>query len=148
MKPRQCWSIMVDKAERKLTKIQTEMVHASKLLGTLENSQRRLQSLYEEYRLQGMGATTLRQGMQDVLNHRQFMSQLVTLSERVSQDIEKARAALVGLRLQMAQAEVERLKMKMLDEKEILAFEMGARRQEQRSMDELAVSQFNQIGAI
>ncbi len=146
MKPRSCWSIMANKAERKLAQIQFDMVGASKLLQTLEASQKRLQVLYEEYRLQGIGAAPLTHGMQDVLNHRQFMSQLVTLSHRVTNDISKANLALTGLRQQLAQAEVERLKMKTLDEREVLAFEMGLRKREQRSVDEVGISQFNTIG--
>ncbi|MEI8075856.1 MAG: flagellar FliJ family protein [Bacteroidota bacterium] len=137
---------MVDKAERKLAQIQTEMVRANKLLETLEASQTRLQGLYEEYRVRVNGAEALSHGMQDALNHRQFMAQLVALSQRVEQDIARAKYSLEGLSQQMAQAECERLKMKTLDEKEQLAFELHARKREQRSMDELGVSQFNRIG--
>jgi flagellar biosynthesis chaperone FliJ len=36
--------------------------------------------------------------------------------------------------------------MKTLDEQEILAFQLKSRKREQRSMDELGVSQFNRIG--
>jgi len=146
MKARQCWSIMAGKAERKLAQIQADIVRANKLLETLESSQQRLQFLYEEYRLQGANAAQLSHGMQDAMNQRQFMAQLATLSQRVAQDIEKAKAALASLRQQQAGAEIERLKMQTLDEKEVLAFEGRMRRREQRSMDELGVSQFNRIG--
>ena len=146
MKARQCWSIMAGKAERKLAQIQADIVRANKLLETLEASQQRLQFLYEEYRLQGANAAQLSHGMQDAMNQRQFMAQLATLSQRVAQDIEKAKAALASLRQQQAGAEIERLKMQTLDEKEVLAFEGRMRRREQRSMDELGVSQFNRIG--
>ena len=146
MKARQCWSIMAGKAERRLAQIQADIVRANKLLETLEASQQRLQFLYEEYRLQGANAAQLSHGMQDAMNQRQFMAQLATLSQRVAQDIEKAKAALASLRQQQAGAEIERLKMQTLDEKEVLAFEGRMRRREQRSMDELGVSQFNRIG--
>ncbi len=146
MKARQCWSIMAGKAEKKLAQIQADIVRANKLLETLESSQQRLQFLYEEYRLQGANAAQLSHGMQDAMNQRQFMAQLATLSQRVAQDIEKAKAALASLRQQQAGAEIERLKMQTLDEKEVLAFEGRMRRREQRSMDELGVSQFNRIG--
>ncbi len=146
MKARQCWSIMAGKAERRLAQIQADIVRANKLLETLEASQQRLQFLYEEYRLQGANAAQLSHGMQDAMNQRQFMAQLATLSQRVAQDIEKAKAALAGLRQQQARAEIERLKMQTLDEKEVLAFEGRMRKREQRSMDELGVSQFNRIG--
>ena len=146
MKARQCWSIMAGKAERRLAQIQADIGRANKLLETLEASQQRLQFLYEEYRLQGANAAQLSHGMQDAMNQRQFMAQLATLSQRVAQDIEKAKAALAGLRQQQVRAEIERLKMQTLDEKEVLAFEGQMRRREQRSMDELGVSQFNRIG--
>ena len=146
MKARQCWSIMAGKAERRLAQIQADIGRANKLLETLEASQQRLQFLYEEYRLQGANAAQLSHGMQDAMNQRQFMAQLATLSQRVAQDIEKAKAALAGLRQQQVRAEIERLKMQTLDEKEVLAFEGRMRRREQRSMDELGVSQFNRIG--
>ncbi|MEI7536381.1 MAG: flagellar FliJ family protein [Comamonadaceae bacterium] len=146
MKARQCWSIMAGKAERKLAQIQADTRHANKLLETLEASQQRLQVLYEEYRLQGANAAQLSHGMQDAMNQRQFMSQLATLSQRVAQDIEKAKTALAGLGQQQALAEIERLKMQTLDEQEVLAFDLRTRRREQRSMDELGVSQFNRIG--
>ena len=146
MKARQCWSIMAGKAERRLAQIQADIARANKLLETLEASQQRLQFLYEEYRLQGANAAQLSHGMQDAVNQRQFMAQLATLSQRVAQDIEKAKAALAGLRQQQVRAEIERLKMQTLDEKEVLAFEGQMRKREQRSMDELGVSQFNRIG--
>ncbi len=146
MKARQCWSIMAGKAERRLAQIQADIGRANKLLETLEASQQRLQFLYEEYRLQGANAAQLSHGMQDAMNQRQFMAQLATLSQRVAQDIEKAKAAQASLRQQQAGAEIERLKMQTLDEKEVLAFEGRMRRREQRSMDELGVSQFNRIG--
>ena len=137
---------MAGKAERRLAQIQADIVRANKLLETLEASQQRLQFLYEEYRLQGANAAQLSHGMQDAMNQRQFMAQLATLSQRVAQDIEKAKAAQASLRQQQAGAEIERLKMQTLDEKEVLAFEGRMRRREQRSMDELGVSQFNRIG--
>ncbi len=146
MKARQCWSIMAGKAERRLAQIQADIGRANKLLETLEASQQRLQFLYEEYRLQGANAAQLSHGMQDAMNQRQFMAQLATLSQRVVQDIEKAEAALASLRQQQAPTEIERLKMQTLDEQEVLAFEVRTRRREQRSMDELGVSQFNRIG--
>ena len=146
MKARQCWSIMAGKAERRLAQIQADIGRANQLLETLEASRQRLEFLYEEYRLQGANAAQLSHGMQDAMNQRQFMAQLATLSQRVAQDIEKAKAALASLRQQQAGAEIERLKMQTLDEKEVLAFEGRMRRREQRSMDELGVSQFNRIG--
>jgi flagellar export protein FliJ len=134
------------KAQQKVSQVQADIVRARTLLETLNASYKRLQFLYEEYRTQGSGAAAMTLGMQDAMNHRQFMSQLMTLSERVVQDIDKATVALNALYKKMVEAEGERLKMQTLDEQEILAFQMHARKREQRSMDELGVSQFNRIG--
>jgi len=145
MKPRQCWSVLEDRAKQKVSQVQADIVRARTVLETLNASYKRLQFLYEEYRAQGVGADAVTFGMQDALNHRQFMSQLMTLSERVVQDIDKATLALNSLHQKMIEAEGERLKMKTLDEQEILAFQLKSRKREQRSMDELGVSQFNRI---
>jgi flagellar export protein FliJ len=138
--------VLEGKAQQKVSQVQADIVRARTLLETLKASYKRLQFLYEEYRTQGSGATAITHGMQDAMNHRQFMSQLMTLSERVVQDIDKATVALNALYKKMVEAEGERLKMQTLDEQEILAFQMLARKREQRSMDELGVSQFNRVG--
>ncbi len=145
MKPRACWSVLQDKAEQKVAKIQAEIVQARKLVATLEASQKRVEVLYEEYRQKGTGSQILSLGMQDAMNQRQFMSQLMSLSYRVTHDLGVANMALKALAPRLAEAEGERLKMKTLDEKEILAFELHTRKREQRSMDELGVSQFNRL---
>lgn len=145
MKPRQCWSVLEGKAEQKVAQIQSETIQSRKLLESLKASKKRVQVLYEEYRQQGAGEQQLSHGMQDAMNQRQFMSQLMTLLERIDQDIERAAQALIVQSQRMAVAEGERLKMKTLDEKEILSFQLLANKREQRSMDELGVSQFNRL---
>ena len=129
-----------------MAQVQSDMVRARSLLETLGASQKRLRFLYEEYRLQGAGQNELTLGMQDAMNQRQFMSQLMTLSERVEQDIGKAAAALDALSKRLTEAEGERIKMKTLDEQEILIFQIRNNKREQRNMDELGVSQFNRRG--
>ena len=145
MKPRVCWSVLQGKAEQKITKIQADMVQARQLMSTLTASRERLKFLYEEYRAQEIASLQTSHGMQDAMNHRQFMGQLQNLSERVEQDIVKAQLALEGLRLPMAQAENERLKMKSLDEQEHLAYQARNRKREQTRMDEMGVMQFNRL---
>lgn len=143
MKPRLCWSVLESKAQQQVALIQADIVRARQLLETLNASSLRLQILYDEYRAQDLAGVKLSQGMQDAMNHRQFMTQLLALLQRVEQDITKAELALKGLHQRMAKAEGERLKMKALDEQEQLAFAAQASKREQRSMDELGVMQFN-----
>jgi flagellar export protein FliJ len=143
MTPRLCWSVLEGKAEREVKEIQADTARAREVKQTLTASRERLHFLYEEYRAKDLAASAPTRGMQDAMNHRQFMAQLLALQERVNQDMAKANQALERLQARMIKAESERLKMKSLDEQETLAFEKHTRRREQRSMDELGVMQFN-----
>jgi flagellar export protein FliJ len=85
--------------------------------------------------------------MSDAQNQRQFMSQLLTLRERVERDIGKSTIHLQTLAHSMLQAEAERLKMKTLTENDRLAVQKHTNKREQHSMDELGMLQFNQARA-
>ena len=86
MKIRACWSALEGKAEQKITQLRADTVQAEQLRDSLLASQQRLEQLYEEYRVKTAAADTSL-GMSDAMNQRQFMSQLLTLRERVERDI-------------------------------------------------------------
>ena len=146
MKVRACWSALEGKAEQRITKLRADTAQAQSLLESLMASQQRLEHLYEEYRVK-MAATDSSKGMSDAMNQRQFMSQLLTLRERVERDINTSRLHLQTLAHQMVQAEAERLKMKTLTENDRLAVQKHTNKREQKSMDELGMLQFNQARA-
>jgi flagellar export protein FliJ len=81
--------------------------------------------------------------MQETMNQRQFSAQLLTLMQRVQQDLAQTEAALTQARLRLNEAERERLKMQSLVDQDLLAFKAHTRRSEQRQMDEMGVMQFN-----
>lgn len=146
MKIRACWSALEGKAEQKITKLRAETVQAEQLRDSLLASQQRLEQLYEEYRVKTAAADTSR-GMSDAMNQRQFMSQLLTLRERVERDIGTSQLHLQTLAHRMLQAEAERLKMKTLTENDRIAVQKYVNKREQHSMDELGMLQFNQARA-
>lgn len=146
MKVRACWSALEGRAEQKITKLRADTAQAHNLLESLIASQQRLEHLYEEYRAKTAAADTSK-GMSDAMNQRQFMSQLLTLRERVERDINTSKLHLQTLAHQMVQAEAERLKMKTLTENDRLAVQKHTNRREQKSMDELGMLQFNQARA-
>ena len=47
---RPCWTILADKAEDQVTAIQNELGLARQRLESLQNSQQRVQTMYDEYR--------------------------------------------------------------------------------------------------
>jgi flagellar export protein FliJ len=147
MQVRQCWSVLEGRAKQVVTKLQTEVIKTRTTLQTLKESQQRLATLYEEYRVQGQDFGVPSLGMQDAMNRRQFMGQLQNLQLRVTQDIGHAENALIRLTQQMARAELDRRKMQTLDELEQLAHATLLSKREQRSMDEMGVMQFNRQNA-
>jgi hypothetical protein len=146
MKIRPCWSALEGKAEQRITQLRAETVQAQQLRESLLASQERLENLYEEYRAKTAAADTSK-GMSDAMNQRQFMSQLLTLRERVERDIATSQLHLQTLAHRMLQAEAERLKMKTLTENDRLAVQKHVNKREQHSMDELGMLQFNQARA-
>jgi flagellar export protein FliJ len=146
MKIRPCWSALEGKAEQRITQLRAETVQAQQLRESLLASQERLENLYEEYRAKTAAADTYK-GMSDAMNQRQFMSQLLTLRERVERDIATSQLHLQTLAHRMLQAEAERLKMKTLTENDRLAVQKHVNKREQHSMDELGMLQFNQARA-
>jgi flagellar export protein FliJ len=81
--------------------------------------------------------------MQDTMNRRQFAAQLLTLLDRVKQDIAQVERVMAHTRQRLGEAEKERLKMQALVEQDLIAVRKDAAVREQRQMDELGVMQFN-----
>lgn len=144
--PRSCWTALEDKAQRRITALQTEIAQAGQLLETLYASRTRLLVLYDEYRTQ-LQKRTEQVGMQEAMNQRQFMSQLQTLHNRVEADIERTQAHQEMLQAALRTAETERLKMKTLRENAQALHNKELARLEQRAMDVLGVQQYNRKAA-
>lgn len=139
---RNCWPVLVRKAQDAVTQIQTDIAQAMDKVDQLNASHQRLCKLYDEYRLQEHSQQAPVMGMQASMNHRQFMAQLLNLQHRVVVDLGKAQAHLVQLRKKKLQAEIELHKMQSLAEQDAKAVAQDAKRYEQRQMDELGVRQY------
>ena len=96
---RNCWPVLVRKAQDKVNDAQTAIAQALAKVEQLQASHERLCTLYDEYRLQENQSTAPIMGMQSRMNHRQFMAQLLTLQQRVVTDLGKAKAHLVQMRI-------------------------------------------------
>jgi flagellar export protein FliJ len=144
---RNCWTVLAQRAQDEASQIQTELGKTLARLESLNASKARLEKLYEDYRQQENTTNHSLQGMREVMNQRQFMSQLLTLRQRVERDIGTSQLHLQTLAHRMLQAEAERLKMKTLTENDRLAVQKHVLKREQLSMDELGMLQFNQVRA-
>jgi flagellar export protein FliJ len=140
---RPCWTVLAQKAEDKIALIQNEMNHTRTHLSNLKNSEARVQKMYDEYRdgLSQLNSQSL--GMREAMNQRQFMSQLLSLLQRVRTDIQYAENALVGIKERLVAAERERIKMQTLADQNAQAVQREENKKDQRRMDALGVMQFN-----
>ncbi len=140
---RPCWTVLTKKAEDKIALIQNEMNHTRTHLSNLKNSEARVQKMYDEYRdgLSQLNSQSL--GMREAMNQRQFMSQLLSLLQRVRTDIQYAENALIGIKERLVAAERERIKMQTLADQNAQAVQRAENIKDQRRMDALGVMQFN-----
>jgi len=141
--PRPCWAVLTKKAEDKIVLIQNELVQARTRLESLRASEQRVQNMYNEYRDDLNQSDKQSQGMRETMNQRQFMSQLLTLMQRVKTDIVYTENAIIGIKERMVLAERERIKMQTLADQNALAVKREENKKDQRNMDALGVMQFN-----
>lgn len=143
--PRSCWPVLLNKAQEEVNRIQAELQLLRQRAQGLQDTRSRLLKLYADYQKPSQSGSTSA-GMQETMNRRQFAAQLLTLVDRVEQDIAHIERAQAGVRQRLALAEKERLKMQALLEQDQLKVRQSAVKREQRQMDELGVMQFN-LGA-
>ncbi len=137
------WTVLTKKAEDKIALIQNELMQARTRLESLRASEQRVQNMYNEYRDDLNQSDTQSQGMRETMNQRQFMSQLLTLMQRVKTDIVYTENAIIGIKERMVLAELERIKMQTLADQNALAVKREENKKDQRNMDALGVMQFN-----
>jgi flagellar export protein FliJ len=142
LKPRACWSVLLTKAQDEVDRIQGELQQIRLRAQSLEASRERLLNLHADYQ-QAPATGSTSAGMQDTMNRRQFAAQLLTLLDRVKQDIAQVERVMAHTRQRLGEAEKERLKMQALVEQDLNAVRKDAAVREQRQMDELGVMQFN-----
>ena len=140
---RPCWTILAQKAEDKIALIQSEMAQFRTRLDALKSSEARVQKMYDEYSnsLNTPGMPSL--GMREAMNQRQFMSQLLTLLQRVRADIDYTENAMLDVKERLIAAERERIKMQTLADQNAQAVRKAENTKDQRRMDTLGVMQFN-----
>ncbi len=139
---RNCWPVLLKKAQDEVQRIQNEIQQHRQRAQSLQASRERLLRLYADYQ-KPPEAGAQSAGMHETMNRRQFAAQLLTLVQRVEQDIAQMDRVLAATRQRLALAEKDRLKMQALLEQDQRQALQSAARREQRQMDELGVMQFN-----
>jgi flagellar export protein FliJ len=116
---------------------------ARKRLESLQSSEKRVQVMYDEYRDKTNTEGNQSLGMSEAMNQRQFMSQLLTLMQRVKIDIHHTENLMISIKERLLEAERERIKMQTLADQNASAVRKVLNKREQKKMDDLGVMQFN-----
>ena len=139
--PRSCWSVLLNKAQDEVSRIQGQLQQLRERLQSLQASRERLQ-LHPDY-LRPPQSGEVSSGMLETLNRRQFADQLLVLIDRVEQDKAQVEAAMAHARTHLIAAERERLKMQSLLDKDLQQIKVSTQVREQRQLDEMGTLRFN-----
>jgi flagellar export protein FliJ len=142
MKPRNCWIILERKAHDQVRDLQQQIALVQGKSEQLQQTLDRLMGMYAEY--QAREHTQQKQwGLQNSMNQRQFMAQLLQLRERVQRDLMHQQGLAAQLRARLIKAESERMKMQALVDQQEQAERKLQATLEQKQMDELGVRRYN-----
>ena len=145
--PRSCWSVLLNKAQDEVSRIQGQLQQLRERLQSLQASRERLHQLHQDY-LRPPQAGEVTAGMLETLNRRQFADQLLVLIDRVEQDKAQVESAIAHVRAQLVTAERERLKMQSLLDKDLQQIKLSTQVREQRQLDEMGTLRFNLGGGV
>ena len=143
MKPRECWSVLANKAEDIVALNQQRVKGAREHLEKLQASKERLVNMSNEYAQKIREKEQTTQSLIESNNARQFVLQLLHLRDRLDKDVDQARAQLDEALQALRHADQERLKMQTLVEQDLLAVKTYHRQLEQKQMDALGLTLFN-----
>jgi len=140
--PRQCWSVLVQKATRDKTAAQLAMTQAQAQLERLQANAQRIESMMADYRTQHESVQGQSHAIADSLNYRRFIDQLETLRERVQRDVTAAATQRERLRQVLLGLEMELKKLAKLQEQDAQKEQQLQNKREQNRMDEWGVMRY------
>jgi flagellar export protein FliJ len=140
--PRQCWSVLVQKATRDKTTAQLAMTQAQAQLERLQANAQRIETMMADYRTQHESVQGQSHAIADSLNYRRFIDQLETLRERVQRDVTAAATQRERLRQVLLGLEMELKKLAKLQEQDAHKEQQLQNKREQNRMDEWGVMRY------
>jgi flagellar export protein FliJ len=142
MTNRNTWVVLERKAHDQVRELQQQLGNLQIKTDQLQATLDRLMGMYAEYQSkENIGGKQI--GLQNSMNQRQFMAQLLSLRERIERDLAHQQGLMAQLRAQLIRAEAERMKMQSLVDQQDQTERKLKGLVEQKRMDDLAVSRFN-----
>jgi flagellar export protein FliJ len=140
--PRQCWSVLIQKAQRDKAAAQQSAAQAQEQLERLQGNAQRIEQMLADYKAQHESVQGQSHHMADSLNYRQFIDQLGTLRGRVQRDLSAALAQRERLRQVVLRLDMELSKLDKLQEQDLKKAQQLNNKREQNRMDEWGVMRF------
>jgi flagellar export protein FliJ len=140
--PRQCWSVLIQKAQRDKAAAQQSAAQAQEQLERLQGNAQRIEQMLADYKAQHESVQGQSHHMADSLNYRQFIDQLGTLRGRVQRDLAAAVAQRERFRHVVLRLEMELSKLEKLQEQDLKKAQQLNNTREQSRMDEWGVMRF------
>jgi flagellar export protein FliJ len=143
MKPRAAWPVLAKKAKEKCDQALVALQKAREQVSHLQQSQKRIQDLREDYIRRSKLVESQPESMAQILNFRNFIQQLQSLSRRVELDLDHAHEEVKAKQLLLKAAEQKRIQMETLMEQDLKAVREYHRKREQKEMDAAGVMLYN-----
>ena len=140
--PRQCWSVLVQKATREKAAAQQAVIHAQEQLERLQANAQRIETMMSDYRGQHESVQGQAHQIADSLNYRRFIDQLETLRDRVQRDVTAAATQRERLRQVLLGLEMELNKLAKLQEQDARKHRQEQNKREQSRLDEWGVMRY------
>lgn len=143
MKHNTTWPLLVKKAEDRVTQRLKDHQACVENEQKLQGSRQRILDMIEGYKAKLNQRQQQPLSIAETTNFREFMSQLLRLVERVDDDLRRAHQARELAKQRLLEAEIALFKMQAMVEKDVRAVAAHHKKQEQRQMDALGITQFN-----
>ena len=136
MKPRDCWSILVQKAQGDVSLARDRSLAAKKQLLEAQANQQRILDMIVEYTARQTDVEQRGHRVRDSLNSRAFLAQLQTIADRLAKEEKSAAQAMQAAQKALIAAEHEAQKMQTLLDQDLAQVQRIQNQREQKSIDE------------
>ena len=143
MKARECWPVLAKKAQDEVDAAMAVVVQIRQNIEHLQSRRQQLLDMYADYKRRIEDKQQQWHSMADTANHRQFMSHLLQLVDRIDQDLQRAHNDLTQAREAQQKADQQRVKMASLMEQDLHRVKVYQQKKDQKHMDALGITLFN-----
>jgi flagellar export protein FliJ len=135
--------VLAKKAQDEVDAAMAVVVQIRQNIEHLQSRRQQLLDMYADYKRRIEDKQQQWHSMADTANHRQFMSHLLQLVDRIDQDLQRAHNDLTQAREAQQKADQQRIKMASLMEQDLHRVKVYQQKKDQKHMDALGITLFN-----